>query len=120
MLNSVFQHSPVTSFIKIIILGGIIMENMGIARMAKELENLNPHVQFDFQDYSPFVLIYGTVPGENLNLPDGYYYNDKNGITNKHNTTSGLYECFRYLNEIEHFTPKEEPKKSWFARIFAR
>lgn len=97
------------------------MENMGITRMAKELENLNPHVQFDVRDYSvsPVILIYGTVPGENLNLPDGYYYNDKNGITNKHNTTTGLYECFEYLFEMDHFAPKTEPKKSWLARIFA-
>ena len=28
---------------------------------------------------------------EELVLPEGFYYNDKNGITNKHNTKSGSY-----------------------------
>lgn len=28
-----------------------------------------------------------------IKLPDGCYYNFKNGITNKHNTISGIYSC---------------------------
>lgn len=98
------------------------MENIGITRMAKELEILNPSVQFDVRDYSvsPVIVIFGTVPGENLILPEGYYYNEKNGITNKHNTASGLYEGFNYQYDVEHFAPKSQPKKSVFARIFAR
>jgi len=98
------------------------MENIGITRMAKELERLNPSVQFDVLDYSvsPVIIIFGTVPGENLILPNGYYYNKKNGITNKHNTASGLYEGFDYQYDVEHFAPKSQPKKSVFARIFAR
>lgn len=98
------------------------MENIGITRMAKELEILNPSVQFDVRDHSvsPVIVIFGTVPGENLILPEGYYYNEKNGITNKHNTVSGLYEGFNYQYDMEHFAPKSQPKKSVFSRIFDR
>ena len=81
------------------------MNNIGPSRMEKELEKLNPSVQFDVRDYSvsPIIIIYGTVPAEKLVLPKGYYYNEKNGITNKHNTLSGLYECFNYKHDVEHF-----------------
>ena len=30
-----------------------------------------------------------------LKLPDGCYYNFKNGITNKHNTTTGMYATLK-------------------------
>ncbi len=98
------------------------LENMGITPMAKELKRLNPSVQFDVRDLtvSPIIVIFGTVPGEDLILPEGYYYNEKNGITNKHNTASGVYEGFEYQYDMEHFAPKSQPKKSVFARIFAR
>ena len=107
------------------------MENMGIAKMKEELIRLNPGVKLDVRDHtvSPVITIYGNVVGTNLNLPYGYYYNDKNGITNKHNTESGVYESFMYQFDTAHFEnrPTEvkpsEPtktKKSVFARIFAR
>ena len=106
------------------------MENIGIATMKKELVRLNPTVKFDVRDtsVSPIIIIYGSVPGEKLNLPNGYYYNEKNGITDKHNTGSGLYENFTYQFDVAHFVAKptevkqSEPKakKSIFAGIFAR
>ena len=106
------------------------MENIGIATMKKELVRLNPTVKFDVRDtsVSPIIIIYGSVPGEKLNLPNGYYYNEKNGITNKHNTGSGLYESFTYQFDTAHFGAEStevvsnEPKakKSIFAGIFAR
>lgn len=72
--------------------------------MAKELERLNPHVQFDVCELKSLEWqVFGTIPGERLALPDGYYYNDKNGITNKHNTATGLYECFDYEYDVSHF-----------------
>lgn len=107
------------------------MENIGIIKLKKELEKSNPYVQLDFMtrygvpfdEYikyysiasSDFV-IYSSVPGEKLILPEGYYYNEKNGITNKHNTTSGLYESFAYRYDIGHFAPKE--RKSLLALFF--
>lgn len=106
------------------------MENIGIATMKKELVRLNPTVKFDVRDtsVSPIIIIYGNVPGEKLKLPNGYYYNEKNGITDKHNTGSGLYESFTYQCDAAHFEAKHteikpsEPKakKSIFAGIFAR
>lgn len=32
---------------------------------------------------------------EDLTYPPKYSYNTKNGITNKHNTSTGLYHCYR-------------------------
>ena len=115
--------------------GGTIMENIGIVKLKAELERLNPHVQLDvctytgvpFNEYikcysftsSDFIII-ANVPGENLHLPDGYYFNEKNGITNKHKTESGIYECFDFEYDFAHFAPKAAPQKSIFARLFAR
>ncbi len=107
------------------------MENMGIAKMKEELIRLNPGVKFDVRDYkvSPVIIIYGNVAGGSLNLPDGYYYNGKNSITNKHNTKTGLYESFLYRFDTDHFKNRpteaktgkpDKAKKSLFARIFAR
>lgn len=101
------------------------MENIGVYNLVKELKALNPMVKFDFYDQtkSPVVIIFGTAPAESLSYPEGYYYNEKNGITDKHNTKSGLYEYFTYKCDLAHFekpasvnpTPK---KKSFFARLF--
>lgn len=105
------------------------MENIGIAKMREELIRLNPGAKLDVRDYtvSPVITIYGNVLGASLNLPEGYYYNEKNGITNKHNTESGVYESFTYQFDTAHFEERptevktSEPikaKKSLFARIF--
>lgn len=105
------------------------MENIGINEMKKELIKRNPSAKFDVRDYtvSPVIIIYGNIPGENLSLPEGYYYNQKNGITNKHNT-SGIYESFSYEYDVNHFVSQPKPlpkpeikiKKSWFSRIFKK
>lgn len=102
------------------------MENIGIYNLVKELKALNPTVKFDFYDQtkSPVVIIFGTAPAESLSYPEGYYYNEKNGITDKHNTKSGLYEYFTYKCDLAHFeTPTTcvnpaPKKKSFFARLF--
>lgn len=39
------------------------------------------------------------VPIEELKLPDGWYYNTKNGLTNKHNSSTGLYSCIEIILE---------------------
>lgn len=33
------------------------------------------------------------VPISGLTLPNGWYYNEKNGITNKHISSTGIYSC---------------------------
>lgn len=115
------------------------MENIGIIKLKEELERLNPHTKLDvsthwgipFDKYvksysfasSDFV-IYSDVPGEKLILPNGYYYTEKNGITDKHNTSSGLYETFMYEFDPSHFDikPVEKPsaKKSFWARLLGK
>lgn len=60
-----------------------------------EIAKLNPEADISLGD--PFMvsqfggLFYSSIPAEKLKLPEGFYYNEKNGITNKHNTKSGAY-----------------------------
>lgn len=96
------------------------MENIGAKKMMEELRRSNPQAQFEYMDAWCEPFIFGTIPAEDLVLPNGYYYNQKNGINNKHHTESGLYECFMYECDAARFTKATEPKKSLFARIFAR
>lgn len=102
------------------------MENMGLNKMIKKLRELNPTVKFDVHDrkVSPSIIIIGTVPARELSFPNGYYWNEKNGITDKHNTDSGLYECFNYKYDPTHFVTAisgaqvKPVKKSFLSRIF--
>ena len=96
------------------------MENIGASKMLNELKCLNPEIEFEMKDYCYPVLIFGTVPADKLVLPDGYYYNDKNGITNKHNTESGIYETFTYEFDVHHFRSQIEPKQTFWLRFFKR
>ena len=95
------------------------MENIGLTKLVRLLELLNPGVRFELNEYkeSPFICIYGTIPGEELKCPDKYYYNRKNGITNKHNTKSGVYECFIYEYDLAHYYPELAKKKGFFAKL---
>ena len=95
------------------------MENIGIVKLMQKLKELNPTVQLDLYDYtvSPVIIIFGSVPATALSFPDGYYWNEKNGITNKHNTRTGLYECFTYKYDVSHFQPVQT-QKSFLARLF--
>ena len=55
-----------------------------------ELKRLNPRATIKLEDprfaSTSFDKIYCDRALDSLVLPDGFYYNDKNGITNKHNT----------------------------------
>ena len=42
-------------------------------------------------------LIISKKPIEELSFPDGWYYNDKNGLTNKYNSTTGIYHCIEIV-----------------------
>lgn len=69
------------------------IKNMGIKKLAAEMTLMN-------NDDVVVVNISGEdclatfIPAEKLKFPVGYYYNEKNGVTNKHNTADGSYECF--------------------------
>ena len=58
--------------------------------IAKAIQELNPHAEIRIADPAEFsqaeAIIFSSVPGDELVLPEGFYYNEKNGITNKHNT----------------------------------
>ena len=55
----------------------------------KKIQELNPGVEVEV-DFDRGI-IYSAVNVEELILPQWFYYNQKNGITNKHNTQSGVY-----------------------------
>ena len=68
---------------------------MNFNQLINEIRKLNPNIEIRVGDPQFDSLagerIFSSVPMEQLRLPEGYYSNDKNGITNKHNTESGLY-----------------------------
>jgi len=75
----------------------------------KALQTLNPDVDLSLNMKPVNEVRHTIVTSEHaskLILPNGFYYNDKNGITNKHNTQSGLYIKFRVEN------PKTETKQA--------
>lgn len=59
----------------------------------EQLNNLNPGANITFDELHPYVL-YSDIDADLLTLPNGWYYNDKNGITNKHNTETGVYQTY--------------------------
>lgn len=74
-----------------------------IEDLAREMQRLNPTsiIEVDYSTNQPKIV--SSTGIENLNCPDGFYYNDKNGLTNKHNT-KGEYlsvevERVDYIND---------------------
>ena len=58
---------------------------------ARLLELLNPgKVAVTRDPYNDFRIIANCAP-EDLIYPEGWYFNDKNGLTNKHNSSTGQY-----------------------------
>lgn len=79
------------------------MENMGIQKLTGELKKLNPKVEMLIDDSSyPPIIVAKCQSCEELKLPEGYYCNEKNSLTNKHNTASGLYENFVIMTAYEY------------------
>lgn len=72
-----------------------VSQSTDFKEIVEVIKQLNPDVEIKVDDNSiesnADARIYSSVPGKQLKLPDGFYYNDKNGITNKHNTKSGSY-----------------------------
>lgn len=59
---------------------------------ARLLELLNPgKVAVTRDPYNCFRVIANCAP-EDLIYPEGWYFNDKNGLTNKHNSSTGQYD----------------------------
>ncbi len=68
---------------------------MNFNQLINEIRKLNPGVEIRIGDPQFDSLadsrIFSSKPMNQLRLPQGYYANEKNGITNKHNTETGLY-----------------------------
>lgn len=63
------------------------------------IQQLNPNADISLGDPNYVTKsekkFYSSIPADKLILPEGFYYDEKNGITNKHNTESGMYTCLR-------------------------
>ena len=59
----------------------------------EQLNKLNPGANITLDELHPNIL-YSDIDANLLILPNGWYDNDKNGITNKHNTATGVYQTY--------------------------
>lgn len=88
---------------------------MDLKELTKELSRLNPEAGIvSGLEGNPNV-IFGLLEPEKLVMPKGYSYNEKDGITNKHQSETGRYNYFEYRLLFE-----KKKKKSWLARIFGK
>lgn len=71
--------------------------------IVQEIRRLNPDVRIETD--IDRCLIFSSVDIEKLVLPEWFYYNQKNWITNKHNTQSGIYGSV-HVYPIEHYNPE--------------
>ena len=94
------------------IIGGVILpkkaepkkEINNIKDLFEEITKLNENANLKLIKEAGSYVILSLVDGKDLKLPENFYYNEKNGITNKHKTESGAY--------ISIMVEKVEPKKS--------
>ena len=92
-----------------------VSQSTNLYEIAEVIQQLNPNVEIRVADMRLDSMatqrFYSSVPVEQLVLPEGFYYNDKNGITNKHNTQTGMYCAL----EVEDLSKADErtliPKK---------
>ncbi|MCL2586973.1 MAG: hypothetical protein FWE31_01900 [Firmicutes bacterium] len=68
---------------------------MTYQELVAELKNLNPDAEIVADDPVIGQHIQSSMPLDKLKMPEGFEYNAKNGITNKHNTQSGTYIAVR-------------------------
>ena len=68
----------------------------------QEVKRLNPDVKIETDPDRG--LLFSSVEIQDLVLPEWFYYNQKNGITNKHNTQSGIYGSVR-VYPLEYYNP---------------
>lgn len=78
------------------------MENIGVFELVKKIRRLNAGnfcMNYLFAGYiGSQEVILTNLDMSKVKLPDGYYYNEKNGVTNKHHTASGMYESFHVVD----------------------
>lgn len=70
------------------------VENIGAKNVMKKIcdrNNVSNHYIFLAEVYGCYSIV-TDLNMEKMVLPAGYYFNSKNGITNKNNTGSGMYE----------------------------
>ena len=92
-----------------------VSQSTNLYEIAEVIQQLNPNAEIRVADMRLDSMatqrFYSSVPVEQLVLPEGFYYNDKNGITNKHNTQTGMYCAL----EVEDLSKADErtliPKK---------
>lgn len=102
------------------------MANIGVAacreeaeEMMAELVRLNPSGKFEVITHEIIWVteIKGSIPGEELVLPEEYEYDKMIGINNDCSTGTGVYIHFDYSYDPERYAPKPKKKKSWFQRL---
>ena len=81
------------------------IENIGIDQLAAQLTALNKgkgHISYLFmvEQHGEKAIVTDLDMSKAI-FPEGYYFNSKNGITNKHRTTSGQYETIRVFTLVE-------------------
>ena len=100
-----------------------VRETNNIRKVVEAIQELNPYaevrlgnIEFDPRATTRF---FASVPPESLLLPQGFYYNEKNGITNKHNTKTGMYASFEVesLRDVDERTLMPENKKIIRTRV---
>jgi len=78
------------------------MEKSSSDFIINEIKRLNPKVRIKTD--SDRWLIFSSVNIEDLILPEWFYFNQKNWITNKHTTKSGIYGSVQ-VYPIEYYDP---------------
>lgn len=78
------------------------MENIGVFELVKKIRRLNAGnfcCNYLFAGYiGSQEVILTNLDMSKVKLPKGYEYNEKNGVTNKHHTASGIYEEFHVVS----------------------
>ncbi len=90
-------------------------EPADIFEVVRDIKKLNPDAEIKTGDVGidsrAGERFFSSIPADKLVLPEGFYYNEKNGITNKHNTASGLYLAFDVEPLEEKMEKVPAPKK---------
>ena len=74
--------------------------NITKRELINELRRLNPSANIEGWFVKGSIeYIYSSIPVEELILPSPFYYNDKNGINNKHKTKTGMYISLQVISE---------------------
>lgn len=72
-----------------------VSQSTNLYEIVEVIQELNPNAEIRVGnmelDNDATRRFYSSVPVENLKLPEGFYFNDEKGITNKHNTKNGIY-----------------------------